>query len=42
MSSIEFSNTTGLIDAIGWTSIICPGLSPVESGTWGHIKILYD
>ena len=35
--SLDFT----FIDAIGWTSLICPPLSPVESGTWGHIKSLY-
>ena len=30
------------VDAVGWTSIVCPSLSPVKSRTWGHIKSLYN
>ena len=36
------SSDGGFIDAIGWTSIICPHISPNKNSTWGHIKILYD
>ena len=31
------------IDAVGWTSVICPPISsPIKSETWGHIKALYN
>jgi len=28
--------------AIGWTSIFCPNLIPVENTTWGNVKSMYQ
>lgn len=30
------------IEAIGWTSIFCPDIIPVEKTTWGTVKALYQ
>ena len=36
------SSDDEFIDAVGWTSIICPSISPNKGETWGRIKALYN
>jgi hypothetical protein len=30
------------INGIGWTSVFCPDVIPVEESTWGQIKSMYE